>query len=150
MAGAIDDEANENLRNLARDLMNERFDGSVTKFARGLGMRQPSVSDFLSRKRGAGMALIRGLAKIDPVRTVDMLFDDQTLRDLRFRIFAAEASRIAIDRGIVGGGAVGPDSRPGAGAAGGALRSMPGRVGEGRGKRDSVRPDVSSTGKKRR
>jgi len=48
-----------------QDIRLKRFDGSLTKMAEKMGVSQSTVSDFLNGHRGAGNALIRGIARID-------------------------------------------------------------------------------------
>jgi hypothetical protein len=151
MARAVDDELNETLRTLVRELMRDRYDGNASRIARELGVSQAFVSDLLSRKRGAGMALIRALARIDPERVLEAIYDEGTLRDLRLRIFASEAARWAnrsgafsAGSGVVGGptgeSAVGPGGRPGSATGLDGLPRPPGTVGERAGKGDRVFP----------
>ena len=57
-------EENDALRALAGHILRERFDGHQGKFADALGVSQGLVSDFLARKKGAGMTLYRALERL--------------------------------------------------------------------------------------
>jgi len=63
-ARAVSVEENEHLRAVARALMAERYGGNQTRLAKALGVEQAFVSDFLLGKRGAGVAMIRGLERL--------------------------------------------------------------------------------------
>jgi len=56
-------EQNERLRERARDLLSERYDGNKTALAAALGLSQATVSNFLNGKSGAGFQLVTALAR---------------------------------------------------------------------------------------
>lgn len=73
MAKAFDDEINERLRALARQVMADRCDGKNYRLAELIGVSAPFVSDFLSGKRGAGLETLSGLGAFAPLELLRIL-----------------------------------------------------------------------------
>jgi predicted transcriptional regulator len=73
MAKAFDDEINERLRDLAREMVRTRFDGNQSQLAEYLGVSGGFVSDFLNKKRGAGLETLSGLGRFAPLELLDIL-----------------------------------------------------------------------------
>jgi hypothetical protein len=61
---ALQEPRNEALRIVVREVVTTRFKGNATEAAKAFKVSQSLVSDFLARKRGAGMKLIEGVAAI--------------------------------------------------------------------------------------
>lgn len=59
---ASTDERNERVRLLVRGLV-ERY-GTITAAAKAIGVEQPTLSDLLSKKRGAGIELLDALSRV--------------------------------------------------------------------------------------
>lgn len=70
---ALDPHVNDQIRSIVRELRDREFDGNAKAFAKRLGVSQPAISDFLSGKRGAGVAFIRKLALYTGRSTDDLL-----------------------------------------------------------------------------
>lgn len=73
MAKAFDDETNDILRRLARDLVMKRFGGIALRLAEMLEVSPSFVSEFLSGKRGGGLAMLTGLGRLAPLEFLGML-----------------------------------------------------------------------------
>lgn len=74
---ALPEARNERLRGLVRNVVANRFGGNATAAAAAFGVSQSLVSDFLSRKRGAGLKLIEGLASFLKVAPGALAFSDE-------------------------------------------------------------------------
>lgn len=64
MSAKLTDAQNERLRDLARRLIADSFDGSLTRTAEALGVSHPYLSQFLNGRTGAGRKLTRALSKL--------------------------------------------------------------------------------------
>lgn len=73
MAKAFDQQTNEILRGLARDVLKKKLDGNQAKLATGLGVSGSFVSEFLSGKRGAGLGTLIGLGQFAPLELLGIL-----------------------------------------------------------------------------
>lgn len=56
----LDEKTLRRLRAIAQRLVDERYDGKVTKAAEALGISHPMLLEFLAGTRGAGMKLLTG------------------------------------------------------------------------------------------
>ncbi len=75
MAKAYGDQTNERLRKVLTKLIKDRF-VQRGKAATALGVSSSFVSDFLHVKRGAGLDLLKGLAKYAPLEVMEALAID--------------------------------------------------------------------------
>jgi transcriptional regulator with XRE-family HTH domain len=73
MAKNFGEEVNEQLRKLARSVVEVHFKGTQSSFASAIGVTPGFVSDFLAGKRGAGLELLRGVGKFRPIETLRIL-----------------------------------------------------------------------------
>lgn len=73
MATAFDDATNEQLRRMAREIMAAKCDGKQNRLAEAIGVSPSYVSDFLNDNRGAGMEMLAGLGRLDPLRLLEIL-----------------------------------------------------------------------------
>lgn len=73
MAKAFDDETNQLLRQLAREVLRDKCDGKKVKLAELIGVSPGYVSDFLNENRGAGLDMLTGLGKLAPLEFLGML-----------------------------------------------------------------------------
>lgn len=78
MATAFDEPTNDRLRRIARGVI-ERNKWTQARLAEELGVSASFVSDFLNEKRGAGLDLLVGLGRIDPLQLLEMLEIDPVL-----------------------------------------------------------------------
>lgn len=60
---ALREGENEAVRAFVRDIINQRFNGNQSAAAKAWGVTQPSISDLLSKKRGAGMKLLSAVSR---------------------------------------------------------------------------------------
>jgi hypothetical protein len=73
MAKAFDDETNQLLRRLAREVKRTRCDDKSARLAELIGVSPSYVSDFLNEKRGAGLEMLTGLGRLAPLEFLSML-----------------------------------------------------------------------------
>ncbi len=73
MAKAFDQQSNETLRALARDVLNKKLDGNQARLADGLKVSAGFLSEFLSGKRGAGLGTLIGLGQFAPLELLSIL-----------------------------------------------------------------------------
>lgn len=69
---ALPRDQNERARALVRQLRDERFGGSQLDLAAALGVKQPTLSGFLTGKRGAGGKIMAGLMKLAPDEAIQI------------------------------------------------------------------------------
>lgn len=82
MSKALDPETNDRLRAIAKRLMDERFDGKVTKLAEAMGISHPALLEFLRGTRGAGMTVLRGLQTLTGKTLDELLRSDQRAEEI--------------------------------------------------------------------
>jgi hypothetical protein len=63
MTRAIADDANEAARQFAKDLIDREFGGNVAKAARVIGVSKAGLGAFVRGAKGAGLGLLRAIAK---------------------------------------------------------------------------------------
>lgn len=73
MAKAFDDETNERLRAIARKRLVERYKDKQAPLAAELSVTGSFLSDFLSGNKGAGLDMLRGLARFAPLEVLTIL-----------------------------------------------------------------------------
>lgn len=73
MAKAFDDETNQLLRALARQVLHDKCEGKKIRLAEMIGVSGGYVSDFLNENRGAGLDMLTGLGKLAPLEFLGML-----------------------------------------------------------------------------
>jgi transcriptional regulator with XRE-family HTH domain len=73
MAKAFDEDTNALLRKLAQALVDSQFNGTQAAFAKAIGLTPGFVSDFLNENRGAGLDLLRGVARYAPLELLEAL-----------------------------------------------------------------------------
>ncbi len=72
MAKALDLKQNDRALSKLKEVLNSQYDGNVSAFAKALGVSGPAISDVVHGKRGIGMKILRGLARVSGV-SVDEL-----------------------------------------------------------------------------
>jgi transcriptional regulator with XRE-family HTH domain len=72
MAKALDIQQNDRAVAKLRHALATQFDGNISAPAKAIGVSGPAISDVLNSKRGAGMKVLRGLARVTGV-SVDEL-----------------------------------------------------------------------------
>jgi hypothetical protein len=60
---SLDAERNAVVRTYVKRVVEEDFEGNVSAAAVAFGVTQPTLSDFLNENRGAGIALLDGVAR---------------------------------------------------------------------------------------
>lgn len=73
MAKAFDDETNKSLRAVARKLRAGQFKEKQVALAVELGVTPSFLSDFLNARKGAGLDMLRGLARFAPLEVLAIL-----------------------------------------------------------------------------
>lgn len=73
MAKTFGDDVNEQLRKLARSVLENHYDGNQSSLAGAMGVTPSFISEFLSGKRGAGLDLLRGLGKFRPLELLQIM-----------------------------------------------------------------------------
>ena len=85
MAKSYGDQTNQRLRKVLEDLIKTRFE-KRGKAAAALGVSAAFVSDFLGENRGAGLDLLKGLARYAPLAVIAALeIDLRTVLNLAAR-----------------------------------------------------------------
>ncbi|HVJ13856.1 MAG TPA: hypothetical protein VM686_00385 [Polyangiaceae bacterium] len=85
MAKSYGDKTNQRLRKVLADLVETRFE-KRGKAASALGVSAAFVSDFLGENRGAGLDLLKGLARYAPLEVIAALeIDLPTVLNLAVR-----------------------------------------------------------------
>lgn len=73
MAKAYPAAVTEKLREQAKTLLKDRYDNNAAQLAKGLKVSAGYVSDFIAGNRGAGWAMLTGIARLDPLSVLDVL-----------------------------------------------------------------------------
>lgn len=103
---AFSDAQNALIRDFLARLIEREFDGNQSRAARAIGMRQASLNEFMSRKRGAGMKMLEGVSKAAGVPISKVLGEEtertkvERLDQFPARARAVAAWREAMDRAI--------------------------------------------------
>lgn len=78
---ALREEENEAVRAFVRAIIKDRFENNQSAAAKKWGVTQPTISDLLSRKRGAGMKLLSAVSTYAGV-SIDQILGKAPLPDL--------------------------------------------------------------------
>ena len=97
---ALSPRQNEIAREYVRALLSARFKGDQTACAAALGIKQPTLNNFLSGERGTGPKMIAGIAKLD-ADAASSILAGRTVAPHETPLEVAPSARVVVDTSVL-------------------------------------------------